>query len=180
MLEQSKIETGKRHEDWSKEKITEAAEKISMGAMKFEMLKVGSDNIITFDINKALSFEGYTAAYLQYTYARIQSIFKKAKIKNKKPKINVKNLSEEKEGGLILKMAKYPEAVEKAGENYDSAEIAKYLFELAQMINDYYHAVPVLKAEEEIKKARLVLLSAACQVLENGLGFLGIEVLEEM
>jgi len=180
MFEQSLVETGKRHEDWNKEKIAEAAGKISMGAMKFEMLKVGSDNVITFDIVKALSFEGYTAAYLQYTYARIQSIFKKSKIKNKKPKINVKNLFEEKESGLILKMAKYPEAVRKAGESYDPAEIAKYLFELAQMINDYYHAVSVLKAEEEVKNARLAMLSATCQVLENGLGLLGIEVLEEM
>jgi arginyl-tRNA synthetase len=134
MFAQSKIETAKRHEDWSEKKIVEAAEKISLGAMKFEMLKVGSDNVITFDIAKALSFEGYTAAYLQYTYARIQSIFKKSKIKNQKSKINVKNLSEEKESGLIFKMAKYPETVRKAGENYDPAEIARYLFELAQII----------------------------------------------
>jgi arginyl-tRNA synthetase len=181
MFEQSLVETEKRHEDWDEKKIKDAVEKITLGAMKFEMLKVGPDNVITFNIAKALSFEGYTAAYLQYTYARVQSIFRKTqKSKNTKIKFDAKNLIEDKEGELVLKMAKYSESVRRAGENYDPAEIAKYLFELAQMTNDYYHAVPVLKAEEEVKNARLAMLSATCQVLENGLGLLGIEVLEEM
>jgi arginyl-tRNA synthetase len=77
-------------------------------------------------------------------------------------------------------MAKYPEMIEKAGNDYNPAEIAKYLFELAQMFNEYYHCVPVLKAEEEIKNARLVLLSSAAQIIKNGLQLLGIGVVDSM
>lgn len=180
ILKRAQRETGKRHSDWSVEKIKETAEKISIGAIKFEMIKVGAQNVINFDIEKALSFEGYTAAYIQYVYARIQSIFKKSKFKIQNSKFKVENLKENKEYGLILKIAKYPEIVERAGKNYDPSEIAKYLFELAQIFNDYYHSEPVLKAEEKIKQARLALLSSVAQVIENGLGLLGIEVVEEM
>ena len=74
-------ETSKRHEDWDKQKQEENAWEIAKGAMKFEMIKIGSDQIITFNIDKALSFQGYTSAYLQYTIARINSIIKKSEIK---------------------------------------------------------------------------------------------------
>jgi len=181
MLSRAIKETKKRHKDWLQEKVEAVAEKITLGAMKFEMVKVGASSVITFDIAKALQFEGYTAAYLQYTYARIQSIFRKTqKHKNTKVKFGAQNLREIKENNLILELAKYPEVVRKAGESYDPAEIAKYLFELAQDFNDYYHSVPVLKADEETKNARLAMLSAVSQVLKNGLELLGVEALEEM
>lgn len=148
------------------------------GVIKFEMLKVGATQIITFDINKALDFSGYTAAYLQYTIARFNSIIRKSEVK--KPELNSENLKEEKEYGLVLKMSKFPETVKKAAEKYDPSEITKYLFELAQLANEYYHSVQILNSEEETMKARLVLISSVNQVLENGLRLLGIEVLEEM
>jgi len=182
LLKRAEKETKKRHKDWDDKKIKEVTDKITVGAIKFEMIKVRADNVISFDINKALSFEGFTAAYLQYTYARIQSIFKKAKLRTKKLKQQLKaeNLKEQKEYELALKLAKYPEMVERAGINYDPSELAKYLFELAQVFNDYYHNVPVLKAKAEVKDARLALLSSVSQVIKNGLGLLGIEVIEEM
>ncbi|PIV47389.1 arginine--tRNA ligase [bacterium (Candidatus Gribaldobacteria) CG02_land_8_20_14_3_00_41_15] len=181
MLDKAVKETRKRHKDWPQKKVEETAEKITLGAMKFEMIKVSAGSVITFDTAKALQFEGYTAAYLQYTYARIQSIFKKAKKQeSKKTKLNFQNLREKKEESLILKLAKYPETVKKAGESYDPAEIAKYLFELAQDFNDYYHSVPVLKADDDIREARLAMLYAISQVLRNGLKVLGVEALEEM
>jgi len=155
--------------------------------MKFEMIKVSAGSVITFDTAKALQFEGYTAAYLQYTYARIQSIFRKTQKhentktrKHENTKENFAELVESKEYNIIIKLAKYPEVVKKAGESYDPAEIAKYLFELAQDFNDYYHSVPVLKADEDIREARLAMLAAVSQVLENGLKVLGVEALEEM
>ncbi|MFA4833644.1 MAG: arginine--tRNA ligase [Patescibacteria group bacterium] len=178
MLSQAIKETRKRHKDWPQKRVEEAAGKITLGAMKFEMMKVSAGSVITFDTAKALQFEGYTAAYLQYTYARIQSIFKKAKGKRQKAKVD--NLKEEKENNLIIKLAKYPEAVRKAGESYDPAEISKYLFELGQDFNDYYHSVPVLKADDDIREARLAMLAAISQVLKNGLELLGIEAMEEM
>ncbi|MEI6596909.1 MAG: arginine--tRNA ligase, partial [bacterium] len=172
-------ETKKRHKKWGEKKIIEVVNKLVNGALKFEMLKVGADKVITFDIDQALRFDGYTAAYLQYTSARIQSILRKVKGKNIK-KINYKNLAEPKEIELINKLAKYPETVIIAGKNYDPSELAKYLFELAQYFNDYYHAITVLKAKDEIKQARLVLITAVEQTLKNGLGLLGIETMEEM
>jgi arginyl-tRNA synthetase len=90
------------------------------------------------------------------------------------------NLKERQEHKLIMKLAKYPEIIARAGENYSPAEIAKYLFELAQEFNEYYHKISVLKAEEEIKKARLVLIGAIGEVIKNGLSLLGIETVDEM
>ena len=187
MLKKAGEETAKRHTDWAKKKIEAVAKKIAIGAMKFEMVKVSRTAVITFDIEKALRFEGFTAAYIQYTFARINSIVKKSqetrnkKQTNSKFKIqNSKFLTKEKEGELVIKLAKYPETVKKAGELYEPSEIAKYLFELAQEFNDYYHEVPILKAEPETRTARLALISAVSQVLANGLNLLGIETMEEM
>lgn len=172
-------ETKSRHADWPSEKINEVANKLTIGAIKFEMIKINANQIIVFDINKALSFSGFTAAYLQYTCARINSIVKKAK-DEKASKANFEKLTEDKEFEIIMKLAKYPEIISRAGKNYDPSEIAKYLFELAQIFNDYYHAVPILKAEEEIKTARLSLISAVNQTIVNGLNLLGIKIIPKM
>lgn len=194
IFKKAEEETKKRHKDWEEEKIKKVAAKIAVGAMKFEMLKMGRLQTITFNINEALRFDGFTAAYLQYTYARIKSITRKAKFSifnffakgESAPggqflkRINFNKLREAKEHDLIMKLAKYPEAVAKAGERYDPSEIAKHLFELARDFNDYYHSVPVLKAEAETKKARLALIGSVSQVIKNGLGLLGIEIVEEM
>ncbi len=182
LLAKCEAETKKRHDDWPEEKIKNNSFKVGLGAAKFEMLKVGAKSIITFDIEKALSLEGYTSAYIQYAYARIQSILRKVKREERRDKkINFEKLIEEKEITLIKKLAVYPEIVEAAGNEYDPSVIAKYIYEVAQMLNDYYHAVPVLQAaEEEIKIARLALLSSVAQVIHNGLALLGIETVEEM
>ena len=186
-LEKAAIETRKRHKNWPKEKLNQVVEKIVVGALKFEMVKVSADKIITFDIEQALRFDGYTAAYLQYTCARINSIMKKSQIssasrktKSKIQKINFTMLSEAKESILVNKLAKYPEIVAMAGKNYDPSELAKYLFELAQEFNDYYHSAPVLKAKPPVRQARLALIVAVKQVIANGLNLLGIETVEEM
>lgn len=180
LFAKAKEETKKRHSDWSEDKINKVAEKIIIGAIKFEMLKVGAMQTITFDIEKALDFSGYTAAYLQYTSARINSIIKKSKVKPESIKANFKNLKENKEHGLLVKMSKYPEIIERAADNYDVSEITKYLFELAQQLNDYYHSIQILKESEEIRDARLVLINAANQIIKNGFSLLGIENIKEM
>jgi arginyl-tRNA synthetase len=181
VLKKSFEETAKRHEDWTKEKIEDNAKKIGLGAVKFEMLKVEAQSVITFDIDKALSLEGFTSAYIQYAYARIKSIFRK--IKNEELRIKnfkTEKLTDPKEKELLKKLAYYPEIVEKAAKAYNPSEIAKYAYELAQNLNDYYHAVPVLAAEEAEKNARLGLLGAVAQTIENALKLLGIETVEEM
>ena len=178
-------ETKKRHKNWSAKKVEQVANTIVNGAIKFEMIKVRADQIITFDINQALRFDGFTAAYLQYSYARINSIIKKTqKHKNTKTQehksTDYRNLKERKEHELVMKLAKYPAVVEQAGVNYDPSEVAKYLFDLAQLFNDYYHSVPVLKSKKQMRDVRLALISAVSRVIANGLDLLGIEVVEEM
>lgn len=186
VLNKAISETKKRHKNWSEKKIKQVAAAITNGAIKFEMIKVSANQVITFDINQALRFDGFTAAYLQYTYARINSILKKAdnsltaQTGRQTTEIDFSKLNEQKEYELVMRLAKYPEAVLKAGENYDPSEIAKYLFELTQAFNDYYHSVPVLKAKKEIREARLILITAVSQIIVNGLSLLAIEVVEEM
>lgn len=169
--------TREKHPDWDAKQIRKTAKKIAVGAMKFEMIKVGREKSITFDIEKSLRFDGFTAAYLQYTGARINSILKKAAIGTD---ADFSKLTEAKEGELVLKLAKYPEVILAAGKTYEPSEIAKYLFELAQLFNDYYHSVSVLKAEPEVMQARLVLLQSVRQVLDSGLRLLGIDFIDEM
>lgn len=192
LLAKAVAETKKRHEDWDEKKINKVARILTNGAIKFEMIKVGASQVITFDINQALQFEGYTAAYLQYTCARINSILKKSKAKHEhlgqKSKTEVKNQNFEnerniesvKEHVLIMKLAKFPEAVVKAGETYDPSVIAKYVFDLARGFNDYYHSVPVLQAETKLRDARLKLIASVKQVVANGLSLLGIDTVDEM
>ena len=171
-----------RHSDWSEEKIKQTAHILTIGAMKFEMLKVGSDQVITFDIEKALSFDGFTAGYIQYACARIQSILNKAEVAGHQIARIVDNeILGEREIILATELAKYPQIVKLAGDKYNPSEIAKYLFSLAQSFSDYYHSVPVLQEENnDLLLARLSVLRSVKQVFQNGLGLLGVEILGEM
>ena len=165
-------------------------EKIAVAAVKFAFLKISAFKYLAFDLAESVNFSGNSGPYLLYTFARIQSIFrKKSPLKRGVASFASRGvlngigekLSEEKEIALIKKLAVYPEIVELAGKIYDPAELAKYLFELTKLFNDYYHAVPILQAaDEETKNARLALLNSVAQVIKNGLGLLGIETVEEM
>lgn len=173
-------ETKARRDTWSEEIIESTANKLAIAVMKFEMLKVGSDKEIMFSIEEALRFDGYTACYLEYSYARLKSILRKEGPGYFTGKTDLSVLEEDREKDLLLKVAKYPEAIIQAREKNNPSEIAKYLFELAKMSNDYYHAVNILKAEKKVKKARLLLIKTVSQVLQNGLVILGLPILEEM
>lgn len=181
VLERASLEIKKRHEDWNDEKIAKIAHAIGFGAIKFEMLKVSARNVITFDIEKALSFDGFTSSYIQYAYARIAGIFEK----NADQKINFKeldgdDLTLDSEIELVKMLSRWPETVERAGDNFDPSEIAKYLYDLAGLLNDYYHQVPIIASEKKIKKSRLSLLAAVARTIENGLELLGIKITNEM
>lgn len=178
-LSKTSVEIKKRHEDWSEEKVLEVARSLSLSAMKFEMIKVSSDKVITFDMADALKFEGFTSAYLQYTGARICSLLKKSE-GLEVVEADFKDLTEAKEFRLVVKMEQYGEAVIKAGISRDPSVIARYLFELAQDFNDYYHEVNIIKAENKVRAARLVLVCGVKQVLENGFDLLGLTYLTEM
>jgi arginyl-tRNA synthetase len=179
MIVLAKEETAKRHEDWNDEKIEEVANRISFAAIRFGMLKQDLDKKIVFDMQEALSFEGFTGPYLLYTYARAKRILEKAG-KVKKIKTAAK-LSLSVEHKLIVQLAQFPEVVFKAGRTLQLSAVAQYVFALAQTFAEFYHAAHVLQEEdEEVRMQRLNLVQATAQVLANGLALMKIETLEEM
>jgi arginyl-tRNA synthetase len=173
-------ETKKRHGDWTNSRLGHVALVLTISTIKFEMLKVGSEKIITFNITEAARFDGFTACYLQYCYARIKSLIRKGGIILFFSSFVPSLLNQEKEKALLLKMARYPELVKSAAEKYNPSEVAKYLFELAQLFNDYYHEVNILKADQKTRRARLLLARSVAQVIFNGFKILGLKALEEM
>lgn len=173
-------ETRNKRGDWSDEQIDKTVEMLTIAVIKFEMLKVGADKIMTFNLEEALKFEGYTACYLEYSYVRLQSILRKESSTFFAGKTNFTLLTENKEKELLNKLALYPEIVISAYDKKNPSEITKYLFELAKTSNDYYHQVNILKAEKSLRKARLSLIKAISQVMQNGFRLLGLPILEEM
>jgi len=156
--------------------IDKLAETIGYGAIKYSILKVSNEKNVIFDWDSALNFEGDSAPYIQYANARINSILTKAKV-DKKIDFSLFNKDEI---SLVNKLADFPNKVEDAYKNYKPYLIANYVYELANMFNEYYHKYPVLKADKEVKKARLLLIYCVKRVISNGLYLLGIEAPDKM
>jgi arginyl-tRNA synthetase len=175
LLEKLMTEITQRHPDWSVDRVTDVALNLAISTMKFEMLKVGAEKIITFNVEEALKFDGYTACYLQYGYVRLQSIVRKAGFNLFVGRPDLSKLTDGKEKALLMKIARYPEIIAQAGAGYNPSELTKYLFELVQLFSDYYHEVNILKAATAVRRARLTLVKAIAQVLKNGFGILGIK-----
>lgn len=150
---------------------------VGIGAMKYNDLSQNRLSDIVFDWDKMLNFSGNSAPYLQYTYARIRSILRKSKMPKK---YNAILLTDPKEAALLKSLAKFPEAIEEASAQYNPNIIANYLYILANHFNLLYEALPVLKAEKDLRQARLALILSVSIVIKNGLKLLGIEVLEKM
>lgn len=156
------------------------AEKIGVGAIKYGDLSKNPQSMVIFDWDRMLSFEGNTAPYLQYTYARIRSVFRKAEAN----KIEIDNASlklyDEVDRSLAMKIMQFPNVVVKAGEVFKPNIIADYLFELGQKFNSYYANKPFLNADPDERNSRLVLASKTADILKQGLDLLGIESVERM
>jgi arginyl-tRNA synthetase len=166
----------KKRYKWSKTKLESTAKSIVLGALKFTMLNQDSNKEIIFDINKALSFEGDTCPYLQYSYARINSILKK--VKKDTPKYNL--LKKQVELKLIRKLSIYPEIIEKSKQRDSPHILTNYVLELARIFNEFYHSCHIIKAEKGLKGARMNLILATKQVLENSFKLFNIPLLKEM
>ena len=179
IINKAKMETSKRHEDWPAKKISRVAEQIALSAMKFNMLKVSNNSVIIFDIDEALSFEGFSGPYIQYTCSRINSVLKKAGF-SVSADVNQVKLNSDLEKELLLKLASWPEIVEAAAQSYEPSEIAKYLFELSRLFSTFYQQVPILSSPTGLKEARLALIDSIRKVLINGLAILGLEPLDQM
>jgi arginyl-tRNA synthetase len=178
VVARAKEETHIRHKDWSDKKLEEVATGIALSAIKFNMLKVGNNSVIVFDIDEALSFDGFSGPYIQYTCSRINSLLKKGRFKGSSA--DYSKLSTDLEKELLLKIASFPEIVLSAAKDYEPSEIAKYLFDLSRMFSTFYQKESIINSPKEIKEARLLLVDSIRKVLVNGLSILGIEALEQM
>lgn len=158
----------------------QVAAQVAQGAIKYFDLSHNRRTEFIFTWDKAVSFEGNTGPYLQYTHARIHGILRKGGYPELTQLVSALDLTPF-ELGVMRKLNKFPEVVEQVTEEYLPNLLTNYLFELAQDFNSFYHAVPVLAETDQQKRGfRLGLIIATAQVLKNGLGLLGIEAPEEM
>ena len=168
----------------SAEEISNRAETIGMGALKFMLLKFNPKTTMMFDPQASVRFEGDTGPYVQYACARINSIERKAVERGLKfdpAEINWELLSTEEEKNLAVTAFFYPRTLQLAAEKMDCSALVDYLLELAKAFNRFYRECPVLAAEsEELAAARMALCHAARTILADGLNTLTIQVPEAM
>ncbi|MBP3776453.1 MAG: arginine--tRNA ligase [Prevotella sp.] len=158
----------------------EIARIVGMGALKYFILKVDARKNMLFNPEESIDFNGNTGPFIQYTYARICSILRKASIDSIVPIVPIVPIVD-KEIELIQKMSEYPVAVEQAGKDYSPSGIANYCYELTKIFNQFYHDYSILNEEDEQKRQmRLVLARNVAKVIKNGMSLLGIEVPERM
>ena len=165
----------------SEEEKQHIAEVVGIGAIKYADLSQNRQSPIVFEWDKILSFEGNTAPYLQYSYARIQSILNKAKELGKEIQEDAKIILQNKhEKSLATYMTIFPLSVLKAAETYKPNFIADYLYDLCKKINSFYNNCPILNQEDEILQSRACLAKKAGILIQQGLSLLGIKTLERM
>lgn len=170
----------------SKKEKKKIAKTVGIGAIKYNDLSQNRMTDISFDWDKMLSFEGNSAPYLQYTCARINSLKKKYNEFYKLDRLNIFDkpdfglLKKDAEKNIMRHLIKFPEIIENAARENAPHLIALYIYELASLYNSFYNSVPILKSEKKFAKARIYLSKSVAIAIENGLGLLGIDVLERM
>lgn len=165
----------------SDEEKNNIAEVVGVGAIKYADLSQNRQSPIIFEWDKVLSFEGNTAPYLQYSYARIQSIKKKAEEMGKVITADTKIVIKDKiERNLVTFLTLFPTMVLKAGETYKPNLLTDYLFDLAKKFNTFYNACPILNQEDEVLLSRLLIADRTAEILRQGLDLLGIKTVDRM
>ena len=175
------MELGK-FDDMTEEERREIARIVGMGALKYFILKVDARKNMLFNPEESIDFNGNTGPFIQYTYARIRSILRKAQnSQDPMGPMSPMNLMSSKEIELIQKMSEYGAAVEQAGCDYSPSGIANYCYELTKVFNQFYHDYSILNEEDEWKKAvRLKIARNVAKIIRNSMALLGIEVPERM
>ncbi len=169
-----------RREDLSEEQVRAIAESVATGAIRYHVVRVGAEKAVTFRWEDALSFEGRSGPFLQYSYARASSILRKSEIEPGDPfRFSADQLGHPEEVALVKIIARFPRTVQYVARTNHVQAVAGYAHDLADQFNRFYHAVPVLKSEVE-RSSRLALVAAARQTLGNALDLLGVDRLERM
>jgi len=163
-------------EDEEKERLYRS---IGMGALKYYLLKVDPKKRLLFDPNESIDLQGHTGPFIQYSYARIQSILRKAS-NNAPSNANISDINAN-EKDCIMQLLKYPTIIEDSAKTYSPALLANYLYDLAKTFNKFYHDDQILKQEDANRlNFRLMICKNTADVLSSGLALLGIEVPERM
>ncbi len=172
-----------RLENITPEEAHEIARRVGLGALKYFILKVDARKNMLFNPEESIDFNGNTGPFIQYTYARIRSILRKAEAEGTQVPAELPLTAEltTKEISLIQHLQGFAAVVRQAGNDYNPSAIANYCYELVKEYNQFYHDLSVLREPDQDKKVfRLALSAAVSQVVKNGMGLLGIEVPERM
>lgn len=167
--------------DMTEEEKQEVARIVGLGALKYFILKVDARKNMLFNPDESIDFNGNTGPFIQYTYARIRSILRKAEAEGLTAEAVKGTPLETKETDLIQKISQYADAVAQAGKDFSPSGIATYCYELTKQFNQFYHDYSILNAEtEELKKQRLLIARNVAKTIKNAMTLLGIEVPERM
>ena len=167
-------------DDFTDAEKEELYKTIGLGALKYYILKVDPKKRILFNPEESVDFQGNTGPFIQYTYARIQSILRKARFDSAQRPLTVNQLHE-KEKELLKQLQLFPETVQMAAENFSPALIANYTYDLVKEFNSFYQNVSILGADtKEEKQFRVNLADAVAKVIKTAFSLLGIEVPERM
>lgn len=159
---------------------SETAETLAVAATKYSFLKTSTQTIVHFDIDESIAVDGNSAPYLIYTYVRCQSVLNKEAVGDlKSVEFDVSKLNSD-ELDLLRKFQQFSQAVSQSAQSLSPNIIANYLYELASDFNVFYQKNPILKAEIETKKLRLLLTQASANIIKKGLDLLGIKTVEKM
>lgn len=165
----------------SDDEVARISEMVGLGALKYFLLKVDPRKNITFNPKESIDFNGNTGPFIQYTYARICSVLRKAEEEGMKIGDYSNVAPGEREITLIQTLADFPATVQAAGQSYSPALIANYIYDLVKSYNQFYHDCSILKEEDEAKRSlRLELSRQTANVVKTGMGLLGIEVPDRM
>ena len=168
--------------DLPQEEADKISEIIGLGALKYFILKVDPRKNMTFNPKESIDFNGNTGPFVQYTYARIRSVLRKAEADSLSLTFNADNVSpNDKEVSLIQRLADFPTIVEEAGRTYSPALVANYVYELVKEYNQFYHDYSILKESDiDVRSFRLKLSATVAEIVKRGFWMLGIEVPERM
>lgn len=183
MIATAKEASSDRLAECTEEEAADIARIVGLGALKYFILKVDATKNMTFNPKESIDFNGNTGPFIQYTYARIRSILRKAAEAGitVPEKLDTGLELSLKEEGLIQMLSEFPSVIAQAGSDYNPSVIANYVYELVKEYNQFYHDFSILREEnEELKKFRLMLSQNVGKVISTGMGLLGIEVPERM